>query len=39
MTRAASAKTDVSAQPRHRVVIVGCGFGGLFAAPSSETAS
>jgi NADH dehydrogenase len=32
MRRAASAKTDVSTQARHRVVIVGCGFGGLFAA-------
>ena len=32
MTRAVDVQTDSSAQGRHRVVIVGCGFGGLFAA-------
>ena len=32
MTRAAGAGTDVSEQARHRVLIVGSGFGGLVAA-------
>jgi NADH dehydrogenase len=32
MTGAAGMQTDAKARDRHRVVIVGCGFGGLFAA-------